>query len=141
VDQESLVIDRIDEARKLVDSLAEAHCLIVSDAFWMDSLEDDDWTLYLASPTIGEIGVTGGYGAILLTLRDHPEIHLDVDHIRPRSTDDPTILEVIKSIGEASAKDVFRLGGVFLKGRFVQRAYIYPVQLNGKAWPGGPGKS
>ena len=138
MDQETLVINRFVEARKLLDFLAEEQQLVASDAFWMDSLEENKWTLYIASPKINEIGITEGYGALLLTLRDHPEIHLDVDDILPRSTDDPTILEVLDAIRRAPAIELFfRLGGVFLKGHFVQRAYIYPVQLDGKEWPGG----
>jgi hypothetical protein len=141
VDQETLVINRIDEARKLLDSLSEEQPLVVSDAFWMDSLEDDKWTLYIASPKIEEIGITGGYSALILTLKAHPEIQLDVDDILPRSTDDPTVVEVLNAIRRCSAIEAFQLGGVFLKGHFVQRAYIYPVRVDGQTWPGGRGDS
>jgi len=63
MDQEPLVINRSTMARKLLGFLGGGTALVVSDAFWMDSLEDDKSTLYIASQKINEIGIPGGYGA------------------------------------------------------------------------------
>ena len=139
MDQETLVINRIDEARKLIDRLAQDQDFLVTDAYWMEDLEFDGWTLHIASPKIDEIGIAGGYGVVTLALENRPEIHVDIDEVRPERTDTPAVIEVRAFLRSYPATEAFRLKGVFLKGHFVQRAYIYPVLLDGKAEVGVQG--
>ena len=135
MDQATLVIDRLAEARKLIECLASDQDAPVSAAYWLESLEDDEWTLHLVSPKFDRAGGTVGYLEVISALRDPPKIQLRADDVRPEPTGDPVVVEVLEFLRAYPVAETFRLKGVFLKGHFVQRAYIFPVKLDDQMAP------
>jgi hypothetical protein len=132
MDRETLVNHRIQEARNFIELLTNDQQFVFSSAYLMEDLEDDEWTLNIVSPIIDAVGFKGGYGAFRRVFEAHPEIDLERSKVRPHRTDDPVATEAIDFIRCYPAAEAFRLGAVFLKGHFIQMAYLYPMVLDGK---------
>ena len=137
----SLVDHRIEEGLKLVDCLAREGRLDVSAAYWIEDLDDQEWTLSIVSPAFDEPRTEYPYRAINEVLRKHPEIDLDSREIWPKSTDDRKVLEIIDFLRNYPASEAFRMGGAFLKGRWVEASYVYPIKLDDMVVSAGRGDS
>jgi hypothetical protein len=126
----TLVDHRIEEGRKLVDLLTREGRLEVTAAYWIMDLADQEWTFPIVTPTYEEQGEKDPRRVINSTLREHPEIDLDSGDIRPRPPEDRKVVEIVNYLRNYPAAEAFRLGGVGLKGRWVETSYIYPIKLD-----------
>ena len=68
VDTITLVAEQIDDGQRLIDRLSREN-LPVRSACWVKPIEQDRWSLYLATPLVDEKGSTSAYGEVYRVLR------------------------------------------------------------------------
>jgi hypothetical protein len=126
----ALVNQRIEEGRKLVDCLTREGRLQVLAAYWIYDMDDQEWSLHIASPTFDNSVRKHPYLPIIDTLREHPEIDLEDERIWPAPTDDRKVVEILDFLRNYPAAEAFQLRGVYHKGRWVETSCIYPIKLD-----------
>ncbi len=126
----TLVDQRIEEARKLIDLLDREGRVTVLAAYWIDDIADREWTFHVVTPTAEEQGPNDPFRLINGTLREHPEIDLDDAKIWTRPPDDRKVVEILNHLRNYPAAEAFRYRGVGFKGRWVESSYIYPIKLD-----------
>ena len=132
MDKESVVDDRIAGARELVNYLTQQGRLEVSAAYWMEVLDDDDRKrrLHIITPYVDEVGLRDAYVALIHTFRDHPDIPFYIEDVALKSPEDRAVVEILDFLRHYPLSEAYRLKGVYIKGRYVERAGIYPVMLD-----------
>ena len=123
--QAVLVKDRIEDGRKLLDLLAVEH-LEASVTFWQYTSDEDQWTLNIASPQIDSIGLRESYRAVIVAIRNHPDLAIrpeDVMLLRPR---DPLATAFLDYATRNPSPTVAHIHGIYLAGILVEDAYLYP---------------
>ena len=131
MDQDALVIIKLDAGRRLIDSLV-GRGLDIRAAFWARPSEER-WRLFLACPIVDEKGSLSAYRLINSALRDSPELGIDSSEVTAIGVEDsmaqaaaahvaPMLAGGAKPFGGAVPYEDFRLGRQYVEG-----AYIYPL--------------
>ncbi|SRR6266545_6201942 len=140
MDQDTLVIFKLDAGRRLIDSLIERG-LDIRAAFWAKPSEER-WRLFLACPAVDEKGSRFVYGFINPALRAAPEWGIDFFDVSVIGVEDSMAQAAAAHVAPMLARDAKPFGGAVpyedfrLGRRYVEGAYIYPLgQRPGVAGP------
>ena len=68
MDTVTLVETQIDDGQRLLDQLSDKD-FVVKAACWVKPVEEDRWSLYLATPTVDEKGAAAAYRQVFGVLR------------------------------------------------------------------------
>jgi hypothetical protein len=129
MDQVTVVEDKIDDGKRLVERLVQEGLRITA-AFWAKTSEDDEWYLYLALPGAEEEGVLNAYRRINRVRRDMPPSRLGLSDVKVIGTKEP-LAKAVASLQQRYAVDrPIRSGEVPLDwGVSLEAAYIYPASI------------
>jgi hypothetical protein len=129
MDTETLVANRIDDGRKLVEELLRQG-FAVSAAFWLHASEDGKWYFYIVSPKVDTEGIIEAYRALHPVVRVMPPLFwirpLEIKLIGPNNPIARDIL-AIQSRTTAPRGSPTRWGGTRLGNVSVEEAYLYPL--------------
>src|SRR5262245_44344135 len=90
----TLVDEQIDSGQRLIDQLAEMG-FIVRAACWVKPVEEDRWTLYIASPAVDEEGSLAAYRQVLDVLRSLLDVSLDSSNLKLVGENSPVGKELV----------------------------------------------
>jgi hypothetical protein len=134
MDQETLVKERIDDGKKVVDQLPGLGFEVTA-ALWIQAIDDGEWRFYLISPVVETVGLTAAYGKLHTAIRAMPPSRIDPLEVRLLGPSDPVARDVLaiyqcfpQSRGYATWWQGKHLGGVNIEG-----AYLYPLPANAPA--------
>ena len=81
MDTVALVENQINDGRKLVDRLTDDG-FILSAACWVKPVEEDRWSLYIATPVVDQMGTPAAYRQVLGALRSSEPIWITSSDIK-----------------------------------------------------------
>lgn len=138
MDQDSVVTERIEGGKRLVEILRE-HGFEVRIAFWAKPTDDARWFLYLASPFVDEKGPMAAYRLVNGVIRETPELWIEPLDIKVIGLDD-SLAEAALTVVKPRVPDspfavrnprpfpgMTRFGGATLGGLDIDGALIYPL--------------
>jgi hypothetical protein len=123
VAQDTLVDGLLESGRELVQALADDGFEITA-AFWAQSVEDDLWFLYIASPSVDTQGRGWAYRVVQAKIRSMPGLRLDSFDVKLIGSSSP-IARIVARLG-GDGREITRLGGGRLGDMGIDRVYIYP---------------
>jgi hypothetical protein len=130
MDQEPLVREQIDAARKFLDEL-EKH-LPFQAAFWLKADEDSHWDLYIATDRARHDGTDEAYEMVVKASDavDDPNFELSRVRVKVIGTKDPLARAAVEMYQRYPQRiPIFRWGENF--GRtFIQGLYLYPPPVS-----------
>lgn len=123
MDQEPLVREQIDAARKFLEELAKA--VPVRAAFWLKADEDPHWNLYIATDRQKNGGTTSDYDAVGRAFQATDDPNLSLSRLSLIGIKDPLARAALEMYERYPQRiPIFRWGENF--GRtFVQDLYLY----------------
>ena len=127
MDQDSLVIEETDAGAELVRRFHSY--MPVEAAFWIRSVDDGHWTLYVVSKEIDEKTYDLGYGEVLRLVQEMKTPYIDPFQVRLLRGDDPLALAALEIHRRYPGNMATRLGGREFGAIAVEGAYIYPASL------------
>lgn len=137
MDQDALVILRIEDGSRLIEALA-AEGFEVRSAFWARPAADGEWFLYLSSPAADDPGPVAAYQTVHRLIRLRPDLGFDPFDIRLIGMDDPMTRSAVAATKSRVAAGPFavpnpkpytgmtRYGGSTFGGISVEGVLIYP---------------
>lgn len=126
MDSESLVINQIDDGKRLVNLLIERG-FDVRAAFWVRTSEDGQWTLYIASPVVDEKGVAGAHRELYGVYRSIPDAWALLSDVKLIGTNDPMAKEVVDIQARFPSRMATRSRRDHLGDLAIDELYIYPI--------------
>jgi hypothetical protein len=122
MDTATLVDERIDEGKRLLDQLRGSG-FDVAVAFWALTSWDGLWFLYIASPLVDTAGLAEAYRKVLGELSRSQVRWVSSSDIKLIGSANPIALDAIAYQGDALRT---RYEGRKLGSLIVEEAYIYP---------------
>jgi hypothetical protein len=124
MDQEPLVREQIDAARKFIDEL-DKH-IPVRAAFWLKTDEDSGWYLYVASDEVGDRSIRPAYAKVGKVSEMIDDPNFDPFRVKLIGMDDPLARAAQEIYQRYPARiPIHRLGERF-GGTYVEGLYLYP---------------
>jgi hypothetical protein len=127
MDRESLVIEEADAGSELVRRFHSS--MPVEAAFWIKSVDDGRWTLYIASNRIDEKTFDHGYGEVLRLAQEMNNPYIDPFQVKLVRADDPLALAAREIHRRYPGNLATRFGGKEFGGMAVEGVYIYPASV------------
>jgi hypothetical protein len=129
LDTETLVDDKIEDCRKLLEALAAAGFEMTA-AFWMRRNDDGKWRFYIVSPLVDTAGIFEAYRRVqpLIRRRVYPP-WADPADVRLIGPSDPLAKDVLNIYaGPRAPRDhPIRWTGIWLGNSSIDGAYLYPL--------------
>ena len=94
MDTITLVDELIDDGRRLIDRLVQENIPVVM-ASWVKPVEEDRWSLYIATPLLDEKGATRAYREVYRVLRSLGNPWVTDSDISLVGQDDPITRDVL----------------------------------------------
>jgi hypothetical protein len=124
MDQEPLVREQIDAARKFLDEL-EKHLLIQA-AFWLKADEDSRWRLYVATDRVINGSTAAIYDLVGKVSDTIDDPNFDQFRVKPIGIKDPLARAALEMYRRYPTRiPIFRWGEPFGKTQ-AQGLYLYP---------------
>lgn len=145
MDTIALVENRIDDGQQLLDRLRESG-IEVRAASWVKPLDEDRWSLYIATPLVDK-DLVEAYRHVFNVLRDLTNVAIDGSEVKLIGENHPVTKEVIESLKLNSSTLPVPLKRSLLGGMPVEEIYVYPlkdpvkISLYGMIFPGEPSGS
>ncbi len=128
MDQDTLVMYRVEEAGKLVDRLREGGFEVAA-AFWLKASWDGKLRFYIASPIVDREGLSHAYGRLYPLVQATPRQWIGPLEIRLIGATDPIardVLAILRSPNGARTGP-FPWNGSWLGTLSIDEAYLYPL--------------
>lgn len=138
MDQDALVVTRVEAGSRLIEALA-ADGFEVRSAFWAKPAADGEWFLYLASPAADDPGPEAAYQTVHRVVRQRPDLGFHPLDVRVIGMDDPMTRAAVEATKPRVAAGPFavpnpkpyrgmtRYGGSTFGGLSVEGVLIYPT--------------
>ncbi|MGP0068833.1 MAG: hypothetical protein ACLQGP_35190 [Isosphaeraceae bacterium] len=128
MDQEPLVREWIDAARKLLDELEND--LPIQAAFWLKEDEDSHWNLYIASERVKNGGTAADYGVVANASKTIDDPNLNLSRVTLIGIKDPLAQAALDMYKRYPTRiPIFRWRDPFGK-RYVEGLYLYPQPVS-----------
>jgi hypothetical protein len=127
MDQGSLVIEETDAGAELVRRF-NAY-MPVEAAFWIKSVDDGRWTLYISSNKIDEKTFDLGYGEVLRLAQEMKNPYIDPFRVQLVTETDPLAQAAVDIHRRYPGNMATRFGGKEFGGMPVEGAHIYPASV------------
>jgi hypothetical protein len=127
MDQGTLVIEETDAGAEIVRRFNSY--MPVEAAFWIKSVDDGRWTLYIASNKIDEKTFDLGYGEVLRLAQEMKNPYIDPFKVQLVPADDPLAQAALDIHRRYPGNRATRFGGKAFGGMPVEGAYIYPASV------------
>jgi hypothetical protein len=144
MDTVTLVADQIDEGQRLLDRLDEEG-FVVRAACWVKPVEEDRWSLYIATPAVDEKGDTlPAYRRLIPVLRSLGDGWVTSSDVTLVGEKHPIVKDAREHLRRSAySKPAPPLRPMF-GGIAVDEVYVYPlgktkVTIYGLVFPGAPG--
>ena len=124
MDQETLVTEDREAAEVLIDRFGKKWP--VQTAFWLKSVENGRWILYIAAQGIEHSNVDQGYREVLRQLKEMRPVYLDPFQVELITVDDPLVPAVETILQRHPENRAFYYKGSRLGGMSIGGAYLYP---------------
>lgn len=125
MDTITLVENQIEDGQKLLDRLSESD-FSVRAACWVKPIDEDRWSLYIATPVVDEKGAAQAYREVYRVLRSIENVWITDSDIKLIGETHPItngLLDILKrSNGKISTRSRRPLLGEFP----IEEAYVYP---------------
>lgn len=143
MDPVPLVEGQIDDGLQLLDRLA-GEGVAVRAACWVKPVEEDRWTLYIATPLVDEGGKMSAYREVYRVLRQLESAWMTVSDITVVGEKHPITQELLDLQRHFSGKAPTRYRRPLLGNLAVEEIYIYPLKkekitVYGMVFCGDPG--
>jgi hypothetical protein len=142
MDTVTLVEDQIDAGRALLTRLKDRKFPIAA-ACWIKPVEEDRWTLFIATPVMDEKGPLEAYRAISESLRAVGEGWVTSSNVTLVGVKEPSTREAIERLRRHPGWLPPQFPGVRLGGVTAEDVYVYPlgeveVTIHGLTFRGDP---
>jgi hypothetical protein len=128
MDTIALVDGQIDDGEKLLDQLRREH-LPVKAACWVKPVEEDRWSLYIATPLVEEKGAAGAYREVYRVLRSLGNIWVADSDVKLIGDRHPITAEVLEILQRHPGKMPLRSRRASLGGLPIEEVYIYQLDF------------
>jgi hypothetical protein len=125
VDTDTLVENRIDDGRKLIELLA-LKGIDFTAAAWVMTGEQCVWYLYIITEEIDKKGPTAAYREVYGVHRTMAGVSISASEIKLIGRSNPIARDILTLRGGSMAGMPVRLRGCLLGGMVVEEVYIYP---------------
>ncbi len=125
MDQSALVEEQIDDGRRFVERFA-ADGNPVQAAFWVQTAEEGNWFLYVASDIVESDGPAAAYRAVRASLQKLGESWVSSSEIKVVSPNNPIAKDVLAITARYPGRLATRFGSKILGSMAVDHTYIYP---------------
>ena len=133
MDTITLVDELIDDGRKLIDRLIKEKIPVLM-ACWVKPVEDDRWSLYIATPLVNEKGAGPAYREVYRVLRSLGNMWVTDSDISLVGRDDPITKDVLDIKRRFPGRMPTRSRRPQLGNLAVEETYVYPeTQSEGKS--------
>jgi hypothetical protein len=126
MDSDSLVINQIDDGKKLVNLLIEKGFDVLA-AFWVRTTEDGQWTLYIASGEVDGKGVATAHRELYSVYRSIPDAWVLLSDVKLIGANDPMTKEVLEIQNRFPSRLATRSRRKLLGDLAIDEVYIYPI--------------
>jgi hypothetical protein len=127
MDKDPLVIDQIDAGARFLGEL-QNHITIQS-AFWLEELEEGEWSLYVASDQITDDNFDVAYGEVLRIAGKLRDPLFDPFKVKLIGADDPLAKAALDINRRFPGPVGTRFHGRVFGGLPVEEVYIYPSPI------------
>ncbi len=125
MDADTLVENQIDEGSKLLNRLREAG-FVFHVACWVKPVDEDRWSLYIASPAVGDMGATAAYREVYRVLRSSGAGWITDSDIKLIGEKHPVAQDALAIRGSFSERKPTRSRNLVLGGIPVEEVYVHP---------------
>ncbi len=125
MDQSTLVGDQIDDGRRFVERFA-ADGNPVQAAFWVKTVEEGTWFLYVVTELIDRLGPAAAYRAVHAALQKLGEPWVFSSEIKVISPNNAIAKEMLAVMARHPGRLATRFVGKTLGPLEVEQAYVYP---------------
>jgi hypothetical protein len=126
MDTVTLVENKIDEGQRLLDRLVEKG-IVVRAACWLKPVEEDRWSLYIATPSVDEKGSLEAYSQLTPVLRSLGDGWLTSSDITLVGEKDPIVQDALDILRRFPHKTPIRSPRSLVGRISVEEVYVYPL--------------
>ncbi len=126
MDTITLVDELVDDGRKLLDRLSEENIPVIM-ACWVKPIEDDRWSLCIATPLVDEKGAVRAYREVYRVLGSLGNLCVTDSDIKLVGRDDPITRDVLDIKRRFSVNLPTRTRRLRLGNLAVEETYVYPT--------------
>jgi hypothetical protein len=143
MDTVTLVENKIDDGWRLLDRLAEEG-VVIRAACWLKPVEEDRWSLYIATPVMDEKGPLGAYGQLTSVLRSLGGGWLTSSDVNLVGEKHPLVQDALDLLRRFPHTTPIRSPRTLLGGIPIEEVYVYSigkveVTVYGLVFRGEPG--
>jgi hypothetical protein len=128
MDTITLVDDQIDDGQGLLARLAREN-IPVRAACWVKPVDEDRWSLYIATPLMDEKGPIGAYREVLRVMRLLGPRWVTSSDVKLIGEKHPLTGELLELLRRHPGRTPIRSRGPMLGGLFAEEVYVYPPAL------------
>jgi hypothetical protein len=142
MDTVTLVETQIDDGQRLLDRLTEEG-IVVRSACWVKPVEEDRWSLYIATPAVDEKGATEAYRQVYRVLRSLGDAWITSSDVKLVGEKHPVAQEALDLQYRSQGRIPTRPRHPLLGSMPVEEMYVYPpgkvdVRVYGMVYDGAP---
>jgi hypothetical protein len=126
VDTITLVENQIEDGQKLLDQLTEEG-FVLSVACWIKPIEDDRWSLLIATPAVDQTGLLAAYHKVFATLRTLGEVCITDSDIKLVGVKVPVVLDEIHVLRSLQGKTSILPRPLLIGGIPIEEVHVYPL--------------
>ncbi len=126
MDTVALVEYQIDEGQKLLDRLVEKG-VPVRAACWLKPVDEDRWSLYLATPILDQLGELAAYGEVLPVLRSLGDVWISSSDLMLVGEKNPLVQDAHAILRRFPHNKPIRSPRSLVGGRAVEEVYVYSL--------------
>jgi hypothetical protein len=139
MDTSTLVENRIDDGRKLINLLTQKGFPLTA-VFWVETSEEGDWLLYIASPVVDQKGTAAAYRDVYAVLTTISGTSISVSDVKLIGINNPITKDVLGIRERYPGKNPTVSRRRQLGSIAVDEVYVYPLGASpeGLTIPGRP---
>jgi hypothetical protein len=134
VDTITLVEELIDDGKKFIDRLVQ-HKISVVAACWVKPVDEDRWTLCIATPLVDEQGALRAYGEVYRVLRNVSPTFITDSDVKLVGVEEQITKDLLDIRRRCSERALKRYRGPSIGNISVEEAYIYTLDSHEEVWP------
>jgi hypothetical protein len=126
MDTVTLVENQIDDGQRLLDRLGDEG-VVVRAACWVKPVEEDRWSLYIATPSVDEKGSLAAYRQLSRVLRSLGDGWLTSSDVTLVGEKHPIVTDVLDILRRFPHRTPIRSPRSLLGGISIEEVYVYPL--------------